>query len=148
MTTRDAVVARARGLLGVRFIHQGRDATHGLDCLGLLMVVSQGCGIRFGEVMPMALDRRDYGSRPDAVMLEARLRQWLMPVADMQAADVLLLRVQGAPQHLALVSDYPQEGTFGMIHAYAPARKVVEHRYDARWQDATQGVFRIPQLAD
>ena len=31
-----------------------------------------------------------------------------------------------------------------MIHAYAPARKVVEHRYDSAWQKATQAVYRLP----
>ena len=148
MTTRDAVVARARELLGVRFRHQGRSARHGLDCLGLLMVVAEGCGIRFDELAPSALDRTDYGSRPDAALLEALLTQWLQPVAQVRPGDVLLLRVQGAPQHLALVTDYPQAGALGMIHAYAPARMVVEHRYDKAWQATTHGAFSIPQLTD
>ena len=145
MTTRDAIVARARELLGVRFMHQGRHAAHGLDCLGLLMVVAEGCGIRFGEMRPAQLDRRDYGARPDAAMLEALLKQWLTPVTQAAPGDVLLLRVQGRPQHLAVVTDYPQAGEFGMIHAYAPARRVVEHRYDAAWRSATQGIFRLPE---
>ncbi len=145
MTTRETVVAEARALLGVRFAHQGRHAAHGLDCLGLLMVVAERAGLRFGAVLPGALDQRDYGSRPDAVMLKARLDQWLMPrKGTAQPGDVLLLDIQGEPQHLALVSDYPLAGEVGMIHAYAPARKVVEHRYDAHWRQVTRMVYRLP----
>lgn len=44
MTTRERVLAEARALLGVRFMHQGRMAEHGLDCLGLLLVVAMLSG--------------------------------------------------------------------------------------------------------
>lgn len=143
MTTRTAVVAEARALLGVRFRHQGRDAQHGLDCLGLLMIAAERAGVRLAGMAPAALDRQDYTSRPDAVALEAQLAQWLVRVDAPEPGDVLLLNIQGEAQHLALVSDYPVTGQVGMIHAYAPARQVVEHRYDAAWQAATRGVFRL-----
>lgn len=146
MTTRDTAVAEARALLGVRFRHQGRDARYGLDCLGLLLVVAERVGLRFGGVAPMALDRRDYGSRPDTALMQATLETYLARRVDGPCpGDVLLLKVEGVPQHLALVSDYPQAGVLGMIHAYAPARAVVEHRYDAAWQAATHAAYRLPE---
>lgn len=145
MMTRDSVIAEARALLGVRFTHQGRHVEHGLDCLGFLLVVAQRAGIHFNGTMPEALDQTDYGTRPDAVMLKAKLDTWLQPCAgDAEPGDVLLLDIQGIPQHLALVSDYPLPGECGMIHAYAPARKVVEHRYDDVWKKATRAVYALP----
>jgi hypothetical protein len=36
-------------------------------------------------------------------------------------------------------------GEMGMIHAYAPARKVVEHRYDPQWRRQTYAAYRILQ---
>jgi cell wall-associated NlpC family hydrolase len=143
MTTSDALIASARALLGVRFAHQGRHSAHGLDCLGMLLVAAERAGIVIGGQSPLALSTPNYGTRPDTAMLRAELERWLAPVAEAQSGDVLLLDVQGDPQHLALVTDYPQEGELGMIHAYAVARKVVEHRYDAGWRKATRMRFRL-----
>jgi len=146
MTQHKHILTEARKLLGVRFQHQGRDAAHGVDCLGLLLVVAAQCGVQFGEVSPLALDVPDYRLKPDADALRTRLETLLHPVENvaMQYGDILLLAIDGAAQHLALLSDYPVAGEFGMIHAYAPARKVVEHRYDNAWRKATVAVFRLP----
>ena len=43
------IIAQARTLIGVRFLHQGRDAAHGVDCLGLLLVVAAKLDIRFAK---------------------------------------------------------------------------------------------------
>lgn len=144
-TTREAVVACARALLGVRFRHQGRSAVHGLDCLGFLMVVAEGADVTFGGLPPASLDETDYGTRPDAAALKAKLGQWLVPVEVAQPGDVVLLEIQGEPQHLALVGDYRQAGELSLIHAYAPARKVVEHRYDESWRRATWAIYQLPE---
>lgn len=56
-----------------------------------------------------------------------------------------MLKIDGVPQHLALITDYPMPGEMGMIHAYAPARKVVEHRYDPQWRRQTYAAYRILQ---
>jgi hypothetical protein len=146
MTTRVAVIACARELLGVRFAHQGRNAQYGLDCLGFLIVTAERLGLTFSGHPPSALDTRDYSTRPDAAALKQKLDQWLLPANEAMAGDILLLAIQGEPQHLALVSDYPVAGEIAMIHAYAPARKVVEHRYDAHWRKATRAIYRLPQV--
>ncbi len=145
MTLATMMVAEARRLRGVRFRHQGRHHEYGLDCLGLLVVVGSRCGITLAGQSPHMIDRRDYSSRPDTVMLREQLGRWLRPVTQPQPGDVLLLDILGEPQHLALVSDYPHPAALGMIHAYAPARQVVEHRYDTAWQAATRCIFRLPQ---
>lgn len=143
MDQRDQLVAIARDFLGVRFAHQGRHPATGLDCLGLLIATATKAGITLQGKMPQMLDDRQYGTRPDTEYLQAMLGNHLQVVDSPQKGDVLLLNIGGCPQHLALVSDYPVSGELGMIHAYAVARRVVEHRLDALWQRAIHQIYRI-----
>jgi len=138
------LIAHARQFLGVRFVHQGRTA-QGLDCLGLLMLSAKKAGLYPGGSSIEALDIPHYGARPDAVLLKQTLDRYLQPinVAQLQKGDVVLLKIDGAAQHLALISDYPMAEELGMIHAYAPARRVIEHRYDAHWRDATYAAYSV-----
>lgn len=144
MDQRAKIVACARAHLGVRFAHQGRHAATGLDCLGLLLVSAEAAGVSLRGLRPACLDDRQYGTRPDTDYLQAMLGQHLLPVKQPEFGDVLLLRVEGRPQHLALVTDYPAEGELGMIHAYAIARRVVEHRLNAVWRANIAQVYRLP----
>lgn len=147
MTTAGSIIAVARGYVGVRFAHQGR-TRDGVDCLGLLIAVADECGLTFGGKPASALDVPQYGVRPDVRMLKAKLDAHLIPIAprEVREADIVLLKIDGSPQHLGLIADYPMEAEFALIHAYAPARCVVEHRYDKDWQRATYGAYRLTQL--
>jgi cell wall-associated NlpC family hydrolase len=146
MKKAQALAEIARGYLGVRFAHQGRTKAGGVDCLGLLIAIAEEAGLEIDGKQVAALDRSDYGTYPDADFLRERLETFLtpVPVSDMQVGDILLLAIDGRAQHLALVTDYPAEGEYGMIHAYAPARKVIEHRLDEHWKKAIAGVYRVP----
>lgn len=148
MTTSHEVIACARQFVGVRFVHQGRSVT-GVDCLGLLLLTAQKLGLRFDGQGVEALDVPHYGTRPDAQLLKQKLDAHLVPIekSDLCEAGIVLLKIDGRPQHLGLLTDYPLAGELGMIHAYAPAREVVEHRYDAHWRRDTYAAYRLPQLA-
>ena len=148
MKTASTLIACASELIGVRFAHQGR-TSDGLDCLGLLLLAAKNAGITLNGLTPDALDVPHYGMRPDAQLLRQKLDTYLMPLAPhaVSAADVVLLKVDGLPQHLALLTDYPMKGELGMIHAYAPSRAVVEHRYDAHWRKQTYLAYRLPSIA-
>lgn len=141
------VIGAARRFLGAPFAHQGRSEA-GLDCLGLLLVVADTLQLQFEQQAVSAIDVPNYGHRPDVIFLRKRLNHFLHEIdaAAAAPADVVLLKVNGSPQHLAILSDYPMAGERGMIHAYAPARKVIEHRYAPDWQRATYAAFRLPQL--
>lgn len=140
------VVAVARGWLGTRFHHQGRlkrTATHagGVDCLGLLVGVASELNLHTRQGMALArFDERDYSRHPDSQKLQTRLSALLtvIPAAQMQAGDVALMRIDDNPQHLAIISENE-----GIIHAYAPARGVVEHALDDWWRDAIVFIYRI-----
>ena len=140
------IVDAARSFLGVKFTHQGRSRV-GLDCLGLLLVSAAQVGLTFDGVDVAEIDVPNYSTRPDTVFLRAQLERFLMPVTQPRMGDVVLLAIDSAPQHLAIISDYPVAGELGMIHAYAVSRKVVEHRYDEHWRKATRQIYRLPQLA-
>lgn len=147
MTTAMDIVAHARTLCGVRFAHQGR-TREGLDCLGFLMLIAEEMGLRFDDASVFVLDVPSYGARPDTQLLQHKLGTHLTPIAreQLRPADIALMKIDGLPRHLALISDYPFAGELGMIHAYAPARQVVEHRYDREWQRSTYAAYRLPQL--
>lgn len=147
MTTACDIIACARTRIGVRFAHQGRGG-EGLDCLGLLLEIARALNLPLRDGVAIPADIPSYGARPDTNLLKARLDKALLPVAVdvLQPADIVLLRVDGSPRHLAILSDYPIPGELGMIHAYAPARQVVEHRYDAHWRAQTYAAYRVPYV--
>lgn len=136
--TRAAVVETARAYIGVPFRHQGRTSL-GLDCAGLVIRV----GVELGA-LPLGFDVAGYARNPDGVSMLAACRAHLepIPVERMGAGDVALFRIVTDPQHLAIVGDY-FAGGLSLIHAYAPARKVTENRFDADWQSKLVAAFRL-----
>lgn len=144
MSVQNSLIQAARSYIGVRFAHQGRSKQTGVDCLGLLICAAQDAGITLQARAASEYDRIDYGTFPDAQMLREQLNAALIMVDEITVGNILLLRSDGRPQHLALVTDYPHEETFGMIHAYAPLRKVVEHRLDDTWRSAIEAIYKMP----
>lgn len=154
--TSSPIVACARGWIGTRFHHQGRlkkTAAHkgGVDCMGLLVGVARELDLRGADGLPLSLlDETDYGHYPSPERLREGLSRVLSPIAlaEMCAGDVALFEIDGDARHLAIVTeDTPggYTGQLGMIHAYTPARYVVEHLLDAWWQARLVAAFRLPQ---
>lgn len=150
MTTSNDILTEARSWIGTRFHHQGRvkkTAAHsgGCDCLGLVVGVASALQLRAknGGFITNS-DRFDYGRAPDGATLQTSLEACLfaVPLVEIQPADVLLLRFEKEPQHVGLMG----EGT--LIHCYAAARKVVEHRLDALWHNRIVAAYRFPQLTN
>lgn len=146
----------ARSWLGTRFLHQGRlkrgaGEGGGVDCLGLLVGVARELGLRDRQGRALAeSDCADYGQFPDGEALRRTLAELLVeiPCSDVAPGDIALFRFDGNPQHLAIVGNYEDAADGGdvplsLIHAYAPARKVVEHRLDAAWRTRMVAAFRV-----
>lgn len=121
MTTRKDIIETARKYLGVRYKHQGR-TRFGLDCLGLVVRVAHDLGLSDE-------DSTDYGNVPDGKRLMLEFDKRLDVVNHGQPGDVLLMRFDQNPQHLAIITDK------GIIHSYAQARAVVEHGLDDVWSN-------------
>jgi cell wall-associated NlpC family hydrolase len=148
---REQIVACARSWLGTSFHHQGRlkkTLTHkgGVDCLGLLVGVAHELDLRLKDGSPfIEKDCANYSHYPDAQRLYVELASimTLINSANMQTGDVMLLCVDDNPQHLAIYVRGDDKNNPAMIHAYAPARMVVEHVFDEYWQGKIAAAFSI-----
>lgn len=120
--TRQQVIDAARAYLGVRFHHQGR-CRAGLDCAGLLVCVARDLGIS------TACDWSNYPRIPDGAAMQRTLDNCgARRVEAFRPGDFVLMRFNGQPQHIAIVTDR------GIIHSYLAARRVVEHGLDGIWR--------------
>ncbi len=141
-----AIVEQARTYLGVPFRHRGR-TPRGLDCAGLVVRSYADLGV----VLP---DVACYGREPhrdglmDAMRAAFGVPVWegrsLIDRAVLRVGDVVVLRFEVHPHHIAIVTDDRHHG-LGLIHAYSPpggGGRVVEHGLDARWQSQILAVFR------
>ena len=123
--SREDIVAAARALIGTPFAHQGRRPRIALDCAGLVVAVADEIGIR-------VLDQQGYGRRPSNGMLQSAIdgQPCLLRISpvEIQAGDVLLMRVVRDPQHLAIAL-----GDGRMLHAIKPGG-VCEVTISPLWQ--------------
>ncbi len=135
---REDIVTEARSWIGTRFHHQGRLKGVGVDCAGLVVGVAEAVGINVH-------DYTDYSRYPDGQMLEQVCDEQLTRIAlnEIQPGDVLLMRFETEPQHLAFVGDY-EFGGLSIIHSYIQARGVVESRLDEVWLNRVYAAYRLP----
>ncbi|MCI5049604.1 MAG: NlpC/P60 family protein [Rickettsiales bacterium] len=138
------IVACARSYLGTPFKHQGRSKDRGVDCLGLLVGIARDCELKSGEQRLADRDDRGYGHIPPYSRLHQGLCENLTEISkeNMRAGDVVLLRHDGNPQHLGIIAQL-DDGVWSIIHAYAKARKVVEHRLDDGWYARIAHIYRF-----
>lgn len=141
------IVACARSWIGTRFHHQGRlkkTESHagGVDCLGLLVGIASELGLKDGSGRLLAdYDETDYTHTPAAERLLANLSQHLTVVDTVTPGCIVALHMDDSPRHLGIISDYGDG--LGLIHAYAQARKVVEHALDAEWRRRIIRMFQL-----
>lgn len=155
--TQDQIIEAARQWVGTPYVHQARGPKGpegGTDCVGLLIAVATELGI-----IEQGYDPTGYSWITDGTQLRVELSRWAECVAFsdtaqdyafwaevIQPGDIAVFNVMRHPQHTAFVSkiDYGNGGTFiGMIHAYDPAKKVVEHIFDERWFSRLTSVWRL-----
>ena len=128
----DKFVEEARACLGTPFHHQGRKKEIGLDCIGLVVVALCALGFKVA-------DRLDYGLRPDgSSLVKALVEHGAQKVMFLQKGDILLFRYDHQPQHVAIASS-----PCSLIHAFAPARKVVETQIGPYWRRRLVGIYRF-----
>lgn len=143
MTTRADVVRVAREWLGTPYLHQHRAKGVGVDCAGLLIGVARELGLTTAD-----FDIRGYARQPDGSLMST-CGTLLLPirVQDMQPGDLVAMRFEDEPCHLAIVGDYPVAGHLSLIHALGTRDghgRVVEHRLDERNRAKVVGAFKFP----
>ncbi len=107
------IVAQARTWLGTPFHHQARLKGKGCDCLGLIVGVVDEMGLKdaHGRLLS-SYDEITYPKEPDGAYLIDKLTDILIevPIADARAGDLALFKVRENPQHLAILTDYENNG--------------------------------------
>ncbi|HEX8445131.1 MAG TPA: peptidoglycan endopeptidase [Sphingomonas sp.] len=109
----EAVVARARACIGVRFRPQGRDPAFGLDCVGLIAVAG---AVPPGRVPARYAMRGGTAAAIIATIGQAGLRRIMVA----EPGDVMLAEAGPRQFHLLMSTD------IGFVHADAGIGRVVE----------------------
>ena len=133
----DQVIAEARRWIGVRWRHQGRSFSHGVDCIGLCLKVAENMGAEVPEVT--GYPRRQNGSQ-----LVSTMAKILKPVPCLrwQQGDIALFKDGGFPVHTGFLG--LKDGQKTVIHAHARRRKVVEEVLDMFGSPVA--VFRLKEV--
>ena len=133
MITRADFVAEARTWTGTPWRHQGRFKGLAVDCVGLVLETARALGA-------CDFDFTNYERRPNGDLrtyCDALMER--IPLAQVDAGDVILFAWNNSPVHLAIVT-----GPDTIIHAFVINRRVVEHRIDDRWRSLIAGAYRVP----
>lgn len=134
-----AFVEAVRKYIGLKWVHQGRSRTQGVDCLGLVVLAARDIGM---EVE----DCTSYRRRPDDQKLLSKVNDHFtaMPAGtELEPGDVLLIHFKDrnkSPYHFAVVDKDPRY----IIHGYAPHRRVIVDLVES-WLENIHSVYRIPE---
>lgn len=137
-----AAVAAARAWIDTPFHWQQSVRGRGCDCKGLVAGVARDIGRAEGASIFARM--ADYRPGPvDLALLNRGLDALFDRVAAAVPGDILVLRVAGRAQHLAIVSEATDGRATRMIHCYAkgPAR-VIEVPTGHVWRDAIASIWR------
>lgn len=102
----DQIAAEAEEWIDTPFRWQGAVKGKGCDCKGLIAGVARACGR--AEADSVEALAGDYSTHVPVPRLKAGLARLFDRVDERQPGDVLLLRMGGAAQHLAIYA--PRDG--------------------------------------
>lgn len=144
MPTRHDVITCARQFLEVRWVHQGRHKTRGIDCAGLIVLVGRELGILGPEADASGYQRRTQGRE----FLEHFRRNLIeREVFDARPGDIMIFRDDVFPCHSAIVG--LKDGQLTIIHAHMLRRKTVEeYMSQGDWMSRRVACFEYPGLED
>ena len=137
MVTRTDIFLAARSWVGTKWQHQQRLKGVACDCAGLVIGVAK-------DVFGIEAEVPNYGREPHNDQMRQLCERYLVPAAQRAflPGDVLLMTWDREPHHMGIVSVI--NGEFGLIHAYAQARKVVEHGFDPKWLGRVVAAYSFP----
>lgn len=120
----------ARKLLGVPYVHQGRNAKYGVDCGGVLFFVLKELGRK-------PIDAGAYNSFIDFDLIDLMKKNGFRQVENGEPGDVAVIKIKGYPQHLVILSDT------GIIHCHAKSGTVIETAFLPVWKKRVFCFFRL-----
>lgn len=138
-----SLVAAARTLLGKPFRHRGRGPKY-FDCAGAVKEAYRLNGVDLPDFLLYGREPHDDGliryitkALGDPIALAPVVERKLKP------GDVIVVRFDIEPHHVAMVTDYPFGG-LAMLHACGHNNKVIEHRMAPDHIRRITHVFRRP----
>jgi NlpC/P60 family putative phage cell wall peptidase len=137
---RAAIVQQARTWLGTPYQHQARCKGAGVDCVGLVIGVASALGLS-------AFNTHCYGRVPSGRMMLELLGEHAIQVdhrAPWLPGQILALRFDSEPQHVAILADIAGTDQLSMIHAYSHAGNVTEHRLAEVWRARVMARYEFP----
>lgn len=121
--TREEFIAAVIALKDVPFLHKGRTAESGVDCVGLTALAAINAG-------STVVDVQDYPRRPTGTsLIDGLKKNAKMVFGDPQPGDLLVFAFGRDPAHVAV---YIGDGR--LVHSHSGAGKVVEHDFEISWQ--------------
>lgn len=121
-----------------------------MDCVGLGYCVAEELGLHSTDGNLIHKDDNSvYTAQPHGTQVLDTCRQLLTekPATDMQEGDLIVLKMPTVPCHVGIVSTLyvgTKDECLGVIHAYAPAIKVVETILDAKLMFRIVAAFAFP----
>lgn len=134
MTTAQQMVAAAEATLRTPYQHQGRIAGLGMDCAGVLVYALRSVRAHYQD--SFGYPRLPYDGMLKKI-LDAQPCLEPIPRVQLEAGDVVLLRLKLAPQHLGV---YVGDGY--MVHAYESVGAVVKEQLGP-WLGRIVQVYRV-----
>lgn len=140
--------------VGTPWIHHQHQKGLGCDCIGLVIGVGNAVAdLNFSWTQPQALKFRGYSRLPDPKQMKEGLNLWLVYVGrtfdKAQVGDILWVRINKEPQHLAILGP-----KMSIVHGDMlpkpkfPNGKVVNRRIRDEERQKLIGVFRYPKVAE
>lgn len=128
MTLGELLADAARSLVGVPFRWQGRSATTGVDCAGLVIVAAHQAGIPIIEVAQPDYSRRSDSllSRIEAVVICNSLERF--DYSSQSCGEIMVVNYYSSRPHILICTGQ------SIVHAHASLGRVVECDYDLSWK--------------
>lgn len=137
--TREQIVTEARSLLGVPFLHQGRNPQLGLDCVGLCVEIARR--VDYPEIIDLEAYKRTPSASDLLELLRANLDE--IDLSEVGIGDVYLMKMGGAkPRHVAIKTSEKE-----MVHALSSLsiKRVIEQNISLYRPEFVRG-FRLRGL--
>ena len=141
---RSDIEREARKLIGVPWIHQGRNPETGIDCLGVLYVICVNLGVEVEEYTA-------YKREPDGEMIVTEMNKYFdeIPLLEAREGDILIFRMAGEKyqRHIGILT----KGT----HEYMLVHSITAHQSGytveetlRRWGRLATNAYRFRGLED
>jgi len=126
--------------IGIDYLKNGRDASVGLDCWGLVRTVLLEV---FGAKVPSyAEDYTDSGNWKETLeAVKKNIWEWQdIPLEEVGAGDVVLLKIKGNPIHTGIMID-----GIRMLHIMKGMNSVVDRIDSPIWNRRIMGFYRYEE---